>query len=255
MDNEERARNMGWVPKEEFRGDESRWVDADTFLDRGDNMMPILKERYNSLETRFEEQSKTLTELNSTIKSLVKMNKTASARAHKKAVEELKSKQRQAIETQDVDAYDRIDSQINNLQEELNVEVNAEPSGNDGINEDFPEWHKGNLWYNQDHDMTAYANGIGPEIAKEHPGLDGKAFYEKVTQKVKEVFPEKFENPKRKTPNPVEGSGSDGDYTPPGKKKTFSDLPGDAKEICKQQVKEGLFKDNQEYIDLYFEGE
>ena len=40
---EQAAREMGWRPKEEFRGDTAKWVDAETFVSRGENFIPILR--------------------------------------------------------------------------------------------------------------------------------------------------------------------------------------------------------------------
>ena len=42
---EQEARSMGWVPKEEFRGPETQWRDANEFVERGRTMIPILNAR------------------------------------------------------------------------------------------------------------------------------------------------------------------------------------------------------------------
>ena len=39
---EQEARTLGWVPQEDFRGDKSRWVDAETFVQRGHEIMDLL---------------------------------------------------------------------------------------------------------------------------------------------------------------------------------------------------------------------
>jgi hypothetical protein len=43
MNVEVQARELGWSPKEEFKGDPERWIDAETFVKRGEELMPILK--------------------------------------------------------------------------------------------------------------------------------------------------------------------------------------------------------------------
>src|SRR3990167_11082395 len=55
---ETEARSMGWVPKEEFRGPESQWRDAEEFVERGHNVLPIVnsllkkeREKTSKLET------------------------------------------------------------------------------------------------------------------------------------------------------------------------------------------------------------
>ena len=42
-DIEQTARDMGWRPQEEFRGEASKWVDAQTFVSSGENFLPILR--------------------------------------------------------------------------------------------------------------------------------------------------------------------------------------------------------------------
>jgi hypothetical protein len=37
------AREHGWRPKDEFPGDAAKWVDAETFMKRADEVMPLLK--------------------------------------------------------------------------------------------------------------------------------------------------------------------------------------------------------------------
>jgi hypothetical protein len=42
---ESEARQQGWMPQEEFKGDPDRWTDAETFVRRADEVLPILKKR------------------------------------------------------------------------------------------------------------------------------------------------------------------------------------------------------------------
>src|SRR5271154_5862973 len=39
----DKAKQMGWAPQEEFRGDPSKWIDADEYVRRGEQLMPILR--------------------------------------------------------------------------------------------------------------------------------------------------------------------------------------------------------------------
>ncbi|NIR14377.1 MAG: hypothetical protein GWN86_10690, partial [Desulfobacterales bacterium] len=48
-ESERQARAQGWAPKEEWRGPEDQWVDADTFLERGQKNNAILRERNEKL--------------------------------------------------------------------------------------------------------------------------------------------------------------------------------------------------------------
>jgi len=253
-ENEERARRMGWVPQEEFKGDPEKWVDADKFVERGENVMPVLKENLSRMESKFEDYQKNseqkIEKLNKTLERVVALSKTASERAYQKALRDLKNQQRKAAADGDVQTYDAIEKQIIDLGED--TEEPKPPENKDQINPDFEPWQKQNFWYGADKELTAFANGLAPIVGQEMPNVDGKTFFDEITKRVKSAFPHKFENPNRGKADAVEGESFAANEGKSGRKKTFNDLPNDAKEACKSFVSQGLFKNNQEYVDEYF---
>src|SRR5216684_6197221 len=40
---ESQAKELGWVDKDSFKGDPEKWVDARTYVDRGEHVLPIVK--------------------------------------------------------------------------------------------------------------------------------------------------------------------------------------------------------------------
>ena len=58
---EKRARAMGWRPKEEFKGDPDKWVDAAQFADNADKSLPLAKaEARRALEVELREETEFL---------------------------------------------------------------------------------------------------------------------------------------------------------------------------------------------------
>lgn len=49
---ETKARRLGWRPKDQFRGDPDQWVDADEFVRRGEEQVPLLRENLRKAEHR-----------------------------------------------------------------------------------------------------------------------------------------------------------------------------------------------------------
>src|SRR2546421_12509972 len=47
---EVKAKELGWAPKEEFRGNPEKWVDAETFLKRGEEILPLVKAQNRKLQ-------------------------------------------------------------------------------------------------------------------------------------------------------------------------------------------------------------
>ena len=91
-----------------------------------------------------------------------------------------------------------------------------------------------------------------------NPGLKGRAYYDKITEEVKERFPEMFEDTGKKKKQTVEGSGDvDGSGKKKVKTKGFADIEGleerdEARKACKKFIKEGLIKDEATYLKEYF---
>src|ERR1035437_8659239 len=46
---EKEASAMGWVPEESYKGDKANWVDADTFVEKGRHVLPILRKNNERL--------------------------------------------------------------------------------------------------------------------------------------------------------------------------------------------------------------
>ena len=153
-------------------------------------------------------------------------------------------RRKEAVEDGDSEAVSAIDTQIkeiNDIPEELPVEqITSTPA-------EFEEWVEENEWYKTDNEMRGYADEIGKEYADKKLPL--KKVYEMVTKKVKEVFPENFEQ-KKKTPPAasVEGASQAGRKSTVKSKYTYNDLSRGQRDVCDHLVKMGL-KTEQEYID------
>ena len=72
---EVKARNMGWLEKDEFKGDPELWTDAAAFLERGENIMPILKERLDKMDKDLTEKTTQLEKVTGQLTKFVEHNK------------------------------------------------------------------------------------------------------------------------------------------------------------------------------------
>lgn len=245
---EERAREMGWRPKEEWEGDTSNWMEAEKFVERQDR----LKERADGIaKAEIHRLNSQLAELKDTISDFRDHHTKVEQRAYERALKDLKVKQRAAVEDGNAEAFDQVEREIADLQKD--VEKPAEKKV--GVNPDFNAWQSENTWYSGDPledpdfvEMTDFADKTANALHARHPELTGRAFYDKVGEVVKRRFAEKFENPRRRQVAAVEGAG---DTTTRRKGKTYADLPAEAKSACDKFVKAGLFKTRDEYVKEY----
>jgi hypothetical protein len=245
-DIEERARRMGWVPKEEFRGDLETWKDADEFVKYGEEILPVLRERLRKMDASFADLHAKLEEQTKIVKDFAKYHKETEERAYQRALKELKQEQLAAVSDGDAERFLEIEKEI----KEMEKPEKAEKEPDDQLPEGFTEWQKDNNWYGVDAELSAYADSIGNFLVKTRPTLKGKAFFKEITRQVKEKFSDRFENPNRKKPASVE-SGAPGASDTGKKGKTYSDLPPEAKQACDEFVKQGLLK-REDYVKEFF---
>ena len=119
---EARAREMGWKPLAEYRGPPGRWQPAADFIARGENILPIVRdqnrrmtERIAKLEGEVGGLRATASEQLQIIKDLREMGRSQNQAGYDRAMAEIRSKQRQAVESGDTKAYDQLVEQAEAL--------------------------------------------------------------------------------------------------------------------------------------------
>jgi hypothetical protein len=256
---EKEARVFGWVPKEEFRGSDDDWVDADTFVKRGKEINPILRKNNELLMKKLDEKAREIDTIKKDVEQFKKFQRES---FDKKKVEleseivALKSQKRTAIAEGNgdlvVDLDDRID-ELKEAQREAKAESKAPPPQAEptpvAIDPDISAWLDRNKWFGQDTELTEMSNALGANVRKQFPHLTGREFLDKIDEKLAEHFPEKFMGKKPKV-NSVDSSGSVRS-SGSSSKKSYDNLPQEAKTACDRFIKNGWIKSKQEYIDSY----
>lgn len=195
---EDRAREQGWKPKEEFEGDSSKWVSAETFVAKGE------------LIDRIEQLGKKLKDSDKTIAMLKEHHAKVKESEFKRAVEFLKQQKKQAYESGDVDKILEIDDKIAEVRETQKAQkqqdqVDETPEAHPA----FQSWVSENKWYETDSEMRADADAFGEAYARNNTDKTPQEVLEYVAKKIKKAYPEKFTNPNRNKPTGVEsGSGN-----------------------------------------------
>lgn len=238
---EDRARAMGWAPQDEFKGNPKYWVDAEEYVRRGEEVMPILKANLRQFE-------RDNAELKQTLQDLTEHLNRADARAYQRALKDIKDKQREAAEAGNVGEFDRLEQQAQGVIKEASQNRTQAQKGNEQqVDPVALEWRERNPWFARDEEMATFAATHHEMLMRTKPGLTMGENLEEVTRAVKKAFPEKFSNPRRNGTQAVEGN--------PGQRrggggKTYDNLPPDAKAACDRLVKQGVLK-REEYVKDY----
>jgi hypothetical protein len=219
---EQSAKDRGWIPKEEFKGDKSKWIDAKEYLQTAD------------LRERISQQSKFIKQMKQRQDELIEFIQNSQKRVDDGEVNNLKSARIDAIKRGDVEAVDAIDKK---MQEIIDNSTKALPSrqNDEKIEVDaFVARNKG--WFNestsQSRRMMADAIAFEKYLAMEHPEMG-------VSDRLKEV--EKEINNRYIAPSPkvknipaAEPRSNASKAVAPD----FASLPADIQQVIEFHVKQ-----------------
>lgn len=198
---EEQALEQGWVPKEDFQGDEHKWYDAAEFLRRGE------------LFGKIDSQNREIKELRKTQAALEQHYFKVKETEYKRAVDTLKKQKKEALIEGDVEAVLDADTEIEKLRDEQMAEARdaANAYQENQASQPHPEfvaWANKNNWYQTNRPMTAFADALGSELKAE--GKSPSEVLSLVATEVRKKFADKFSNPRRDGVSSVEGGVSKG---------------------------------------------
>lgn len=262
---EAKARVMGWRPQEEYEG-KAPWVDAETFLKRGEEVLPIVNASNKRLRETVDAQNARLVELE-------RINKANAA-----ALEELVAANREAVVERSERTVEQIEAGIveareaGNVQEELNLlrehaaavtklntakekprpQPAAQPNGGQDPSQtpEFQQFLRDNPWWQTDSVMRAASIEINNQLYREGKITAVTSQAERL-EMVAEATRQRFgmkDNGKRGGSNRVEGGGGPGSGTGGSSTgTTYANLPPEAKEACAKAAKRLKIGEGQKY--------
>jgi len=246
------ARDLGWTPKDEFKGNPEDYVDAATYIRRSKDITESKNNQIGSLKRQLKEISSVVQELKTHNE---RVNKTEVKRLEGE-LEVLKKERKVAITDGDVEKVEEIEQKISVLHTDASDTLKAVNKKDESTevpeNTDWVAWKKANSWYGTDDEITAFAD----KFALKYEGAPFKRVLELVREEAERVFPDKFpKNDKAENKaaiNPVE----------PGTRKsstktrfTKADLTASQRAIMGKFIKQGVMSEEDYIKDLATMGE
>lgn len=228
---QEQALSQGWVPKDDYKGDPEKWVDAAEFLRRGE------------LFAKIEHQNRELKDVKRALQEITKLHRQVSEVEYQRALATLKAQKKEALENGDANAVIEADEAIDAVKEHQRAAQQApqvEASGE--THPEFVEWKTKNAWYENDPDLNAWANGLAPRYVSQ--GLTPAQVLQKLSEEVKVKFPNKFQNPRQNRPSAVEGGGSRSSSS------SSFQLSPEERRVMNTFVRQGVMTEEQYIADL-----
>lgn len=240
-DFEAEAREHGWRPKDEFPGDPTKWVDAEAFMKRADEVMPLLKAQNTRLKRDFDALRKDLRRATAHFEG-------AEKRAFEKAKSELEERIEAAIETGDLEAGKAALKEIGELkptgdQAQPKYTEKEAYEALDQFREDNPWFDRANLGGASDVEINARAmfDRIVEKRSREMVRGDEpppEEFFAGCAEEVLAKYPAlKGKPPRQKPSSAVEGGRPGGQR---GSTKTWDNLPEPARRQYERFISRGI---------------
>jgi len=231
---EEKARDLGWVDQEEWveqGNSEEDWITHQEFNRRGELFDKIAK------------QNKRIKQMEATMFEFKKHHDKVAETSYKKALEDLKAQKIEAMENGEFSQVADIDEQLADLKTKSKETTDTSDAA-------FMEWRSENSWYDDDPVLREEADIIAAGYLTRNQDKTVSDAGEFVTEKIKKMYPEKFRNNNRTKPTAVGSSGTTTIPTKPaGNSKLKRELTSDEKKLGNEFVRQGLFKNLNEYKD------
>lgn len=238
------AEKMGWIPPSRFRGDPERFVDADLYIERGETVLPIVKEQNKRLHAEVDnlraESAKTTAALKAAQDSIAQIEERHSVdtqKAVEAARKQMKAQLAAASEAGDYAGVAELTDQLTQLNvavaEVKQAEAKPVPPPPYVPPSDLAEWNVDNPWFGTDKRKTALALGIAQEFREAGELSTGRIFYDKVGAEIDKTL-----GVTQPRGDKVEGARNGGENAPRnGGKRDFSSMPADARAACDSDAK------------------
>jgi len=274
---ETRALAMGWQPKEQFKGDPSKWRPAEEYVQRGEELLPIVQASERRLRQENQQLTGKLTTLETQLKAasesidaLKEFNTEATRRAAKQERESLVRALAEARRSGDTETEVALTDQLEEQRAAIRTAeaapvTKAAPTTSAATpHPEWAGWVAENSWFNStdpgDRRRASITAAISNELRADpaNSSLQGRAFWDKAAAEADRILG----GGRREAPDKVNGSRTTGNAGGSTGGKSYADLPSDAKQACEAQAKR-LVGDNRayknidawrkRYTELYFE--
>lgn len=227
------ATRLGWKPKEEWRGAEDKWLDPSAYVDEIEREAPKVKERLRTQKEIISAHEASLREIaertrkqDEMITELLENQRNANQRGYARAESEILADMRQAVAEADTAKFDQRQAELDALRK-IKPATPAQRAAELEAGQDsavVSAWKRDNSWFGKDRAMSLYAQGVELDIRDANPSMGEADRLAKVREKMEKDFPEKFENPARRTAAAVASPGAQAARAPKPKGRTVADL-------------------------------
>ena len=226
------ASDMGWVPKDDYRGDPDRWVSADVFIKNTLGIQKTYQRKVESLEGKLDQ--------------LVSQQSHTMMQALKEQKARLQKEFEEAVEAGDKAAAKRATEGLNDLErqapdtEQQRMIAQWKPHA-----DAFAQRNSGAL-----QDKLAQIEATKMITSMAEAGVSPEETYERVEIELRKKYPEHYQNQNRTRPAKVEGESRPASSDKSKWSALVKEYP-EAEKIFAKFVNQGVYKDTKEQRERY----
>lgn len=265
---EVKAKELGWTPKSEFKGNPESWTDAEEYIKRGDPR--YLRERLGQTEKTVKqlrdemkrEREEQETAFKSRLENMDRVNQRLLKSQRDAIYAEIEAKKLQAVEDGDTDRYRKLHTQEQATREKHAKEdedfvidkpaAKAKPGDKiEGHDDAIAEWWADNpeIWFNES--KAKYASLLYGQAEKKFPTVAERLRF--VEDGLKRAAGGNGASGDKAETEPsmpsVEGGAR---LASTSRKKGWNEIPDEERKIYDRHIKEKLYKDRAEAASVHW---
>lgn len=252
---EAEASRKGWLPKDKFKGDTAKWVDAKTFVERGERFNANLIQEVATLKQK-------IASFEGTKEAFAKFHAESMAKKDSEiadAIKLLRLQHAEAVSGGEGETALTLEDRIDALKDERKALKEATPEpvaapkpapAAPAVDPVMEEWiEDGNAWFRDDTKLQSYAVAMGQELVAKGETLRGRKFLDKIATLMAEEFPRKFNGAGHGRAAAVESGGRSAATS--GSAKSERDLPAADRRLMNEFVEAG-WTTKEAFLKSYF---
>jgi hypothetical protein len=234
------ARSMGWKPADEFRGPPEAHVDAQSFVEKGENELPVLRDNMRKLTKKYQDLENTFGEYQSFMDT-----------QNKSLRDKLEAERISAVESGDVEKFQQTQQQIETLDAAPKKE--DKPSVDPGIEAAVQKFVADVPQFQTDPTINKRVNELDAFFAGQN--LPPEQHFAKIKEVLVEEYPQKMNGTNERRVESPAVSTTARRAAPTQGAKTFDKLPAEAKDQFKKFQKtfkaRGVNYTKEQYLENY----
>jgi hypothetical protein len=256
----EKAKNLGYVPPEDWKGDPppGGFKSPEQFLEDGEKNIAIQRQNMDKLHSELREMRDSFQDLKA---MYAQKSETDRQKAYDEAYNAIVAKQAQAIDEQDSEAFAKAENEKRELQETAQKEAqqSAQSTAQDAQLRAMQRYVDKNPWAASDYVLSTELQQAGNWLRQTQPNIaaDPDTYLEEAGKLVRQKFPDHPAFADQSPPRtPDGGTQIAGGGSRAASGETWQNLPQDAKDAFNRYVKQGLYQDTnesrKEYMEVYY---